>query len=299
MAPGNDNESVGVAPDGLRARRNGRYAVDKLQFLDDYLPPAWKATQRKPGRWYIDLFAGPGWNVDTNQADYDFPGSPYRALTAQFVGPSPVHCTHAVFINKDPLDHAALLTRVNRWCAEGTSLVPRDRIAVIHGDANARLRHVLNRIPIEDYIFVFADILGPKMFPWRTVQLLGARDRSIDLYVLLPHEMGIRRLIAHRMAHTDRNAETLTAFFGTEEWRPIVEARRTDAESRDMWRALVQLYERRLRSCWDYVDEQKRINAVGDRTLYRMLFATRHPVGAKLAGWERASGRKPQISLDL
>jgi len=293
------SESGAIAKDGIWARKNGRYAIDKLQFLDDYLPPAWKATQRKPRRWFIDLFAGPGWNIDTQNADFEFPGSPYRALSSRYAGPPIVSCTDAVFINKDSRDHAALETRIKTWCADGTSVVPKNRIETILGDANSRIRYVLNRIPIKDYIFVFADILGPKMLPWRTVELLRASHKSVDLYLLFPHEMAIKRLVGFDAAHTELNASTLTAFFGTEEWKPIVEARRTDAESRPMWLTLAQLYERRLRTIWKNVDEQKKINAVGDRTLYRMLFATDHPVGAKLAGWERGSSRQEQTTLGL
>ena len=53
-----------IASDGLRARENGEWAVTKLLFLDRFGPTAIDATRRKHNRVFVDLFAGPGMNID-------------------------------------------------------------------------------------------------------------------------------------------------------------------------------------------------------------------------------------------
>jgi hypothetical protein len=65
-----DEEYV-VASDNLPARRNGAWARDKLSFLDEYLPPALQATIAKRQRYYLDLFAGPGLNVDDDGQEFE------------------------------------------------------------------------------------------------------------------------------------------------------------------------------------------------------------------------------------
>ena len=101
------------AADGLPARDSGTWARDKLSFLDDFVPPALMATRQKRQRYYIDLFAGPGRNVERGTGE-EFEGSPIRALRVAGGPQGEVTFTHAIFVNKDETEHGVLEARVKR-----------------------------------------------------------------------------------------------------------------------------------------------------------------------------------------
>ena len=84
--------------DGLIARNSGIWAKDKLSFLDEFGPHALLATRKKRQRWYVDLFAGPGVNVDHEDTHQEFEGAALRAL--KMVAPSDpsVHFTDMVLV---------------------------------------------------------------------------------------------------------------------------------------------------------------------------------------------------------
>ena len=286
------------APDGFLARRNGRYAELKLAFLDDYLPAALVATQTMQRRWYIDLFAGPGWNVDKQASTYFFAGSPYRALCAH--GPSRVNnsFTRAVFVNNDSTDSAELSKRIELWSRNGDIAVPRDRIMQFKENATTALARILNTLPKRDYAFIFADIEGITELPWASVVSMRAHGhRSIDLYVLFPLEMTLQRLLSYEANKRTRYGQTLTAFFGTDAWIALASAERTNAQGPEFRQHLIDLYVEQLRTLWKHVSVQATVYLTGDRPFYRMIFASNHPVGDRLAAWQRSEIRKSQIGL--
>ena len=53
-----------IALDAFRARANRAYAQEKLSFIERFVPPALTVDTTMPDRVYVDLFAGPGRNVD-------------------------------------------------------------------------------------------------------------------------------------------------------------------------------------------------------------------------------------------
>src|SRR5439155_16174198 len=109
----------------------------KLSFLDDYCPAAIQATEKKLQRYYVDLFAGPGINVIRRAAGAEYEGSPLRVLRYTGLQRHDLSFTNAVFINAIGKDHEALEARVSQRCEQGKSRIPRDRIKLVHGDANA------------------------------------------------------------------------------------------------------------------------------------------------------------------
>src|SRR5437773_4140137 len=115
-------DEYAMARDGLVARRNGAWAEDKLSFLNEFVPPALQATLRKPERYYVDLFAGPGINV--NDAGNEFDGAALRALTMHAQADEDIGFTHAVLVNLDIDADASLKQRVENHCADGHCLVP-------------------------------------------------------------------------------------------------------------------------------------------------------------------------------
>lgn len=280
-----------VASDGLPAREAGEWAALKLDFLSWFGPIAIDATALKHRRIYIDLFAGPGINVDKAKPGHEFESGALRVLRMVGQTHPELGFTDFVLVNLDPEDHAALELRIDRLREGGAITVPPDRIVRLHGDANALLPSILGRFPKKDYLLVFADPENPSQWPWVSVAALRAHGHeSVDLYSLLPLEMGIRRLLKFnpRDAQRTKYAHILTAFFGCDDWRPIAERRHSEAQSKEMLQALEDLYLRRLRNgLWEHVDRALTIRRAGEAGLYRMVFATDHKAGKKIAGWAK------------
>lgn len=198
--------------------------------------------------------------------------------------------TDAVLVNLNRLDQEALETRVDRLVASGASRIPRDRVRVLRSDANGILDLLLADNHRLDYLWVFADLEAPRQFPFSSVETLRARGHeSIDLYVLFPLEMGILRLTSYQPCELDRYASILTPFFSTDEWRGIVERRMTSGADRinTCRRELEDLYIRQLRKHWRFVERVCEVRMTGRRGLYRMLFATDHEAGQKIAQWAK------------
>ena len=278
-------------PEQARERRNGRYAQEKLSFLNRFLPPALQATKSKLTRHYIDLFAAHGRFRDECGGVHD--GSALRALTIGGAETGGVSFTDATLINLDPAHGAALKANVQQARAEGRLALPFDRVAFVNEDANAVIASVLRRIHRKSYIFVFADPESPNQLPWTTIEALRAQGHeSIDLYVLFPLHMAIIRMVAWDRTKIEPNAAALTRFFGTDEWRDLESRRRTDNDRERLVVDLEELYVRRLRELgWKHAGRVREIRRRGRHRLYNMLFATNHPVGAALAEWETRSAQ--------
>lgn len=273
--------------DGLRGRSSGEWARTKLQFLDEYVPPALAVTHNFSRRWFLDLFAGPGRNVDRHRLPGEFDGSPLRALELHGTDRAETGFTDAVFINKHEGDHVALTERVSRMVAAGRSRIRPNRITLIHADTNIVLPEVMQRIGSRDYVVAFADITGPGHWPFTSVQQLKYHHRSVDFYALFPLEMALIRKLSFSEEMMERYAYELTAFFGTEEWREIWERRQTSADTQRLKRELTELYERQLKTMWRYASMQERIGRSARQRLYGMFFATDNPIATKLAAWQR------------
>jgi three-Cys-motif partner protein len=263
------------------SRQNGSYAA----FFDRYLPPAFAATRRKLTRHYVDLFAGPGvWHEPYGLRHQ---GSPLAALQLSATVPPGHGFTEVFLVNKDQADHDALSARVDLMVERGLTNLPRAAIHTVHADANDAAPDILRRIHQKSWIFVYADIERPAHWPWATVEALRAQGHeSLDLYMLFPLHMGVRRILGFTQSHP----EAITRFYGCEDWRPVVARRTTSAHSRRFLREMETLYADRLRSAgWPHVSRQRRVSDVGSRTLYYMFFATSHPAAKALSDWEGVS----------
>lgn len=273
--------------DGLRGRSSGEWARTKLAFLDEYIPPALAVTHNFPRRWFLDLFAGPGRNVDRHRTPGEFDGSPLKVLELHGTDRAETAFTDAVFINNDIDDHLALSERVVRVINAGRSRIRANRIRLMNADANAVLPDVMRMIGERDYVMAFADITGPAQWPFKSVQELKRQHRSVDFYALFPLEMALVRKLSFTQGMMERYSVDLTAFFGTEEWREIWERRRTSADTGRLRLELINLYERQLKTVWRYAFMQERIGRTQKQRLYGMFFATDHPIATKLASWQR------------
>lgn len=285
-----------VASDGLPARLAGAWARQKLEFLDAFVPPALQATTAKRDRIYLDLFAGPGLNIDRHTAE-EFEGSPLRVLGLSAPHRPDIRFTAATFCNLDPTSHAALTERVARVVARGTPTIPRLSCAAL--DTNVALPELLSGIHPKAYVFAFADIEGVKQLPWTTVQALRAHHSSVDLYALVPVELSFNRGLGTNPENRRRNAPIFDAYFGHTRWRPIAEQWSTDAQGHRVRRELLDLYVEGLRKLWRYA-EVVEIGRFKRRQLYyRMIFASNHEAGERIARWCRGRQRDDQGDLGL
>lgn len=294
------HKRVEIATDGLFARDNGSWAREKLSFLDEYLPTALNATRKKLERVYVDLFAGPGLNIE-RETGAEFKGAFLRAIEMEGTGTPRPRFTSAYAVNLKKVDHEALQARVARAVAAGQSNVPRDRLFIRRGDANAEIPGILREIHPKTYLVVFADIEAPRQWPWTSVEALRSMGHtSVDLYVLFPLEMGVRRLIPYV---GEGSPDVLTRFFGCDSWKGIIDRYPTSApdQVRERGKALLDLYVARLKAAgWGYVIKARDVRRTGDAGLYRMLLATNDPAGDKIAKWAALSEEKrAQYTMNL
>lgn len=204
-----------------------------------------------------------------------------------------VSFTDAVFINKKAADHTTLTARVTRKCEAGSSLIPLNRIRIHNADSNQLLPSVMENIPPRDYVFAFADITGIDHWPFESVQRLKSQGHtSVDFYMLFPLEMTLIRKLSYEEEMTERYAAGLTAFFGGDDWRPLHRSRRTPPETAQLKRDITDLYLEKLRSVWSYAEVQTSIAMAENRPLYRMVFASNHPIASELARWQKQNGQR-------
>ncbi len=273
-----------LASDGLPGRKAGDYARKKLEFIDHYAPVAIDATEKKFKRRYIDLFAGPGLNIIKGSRE-EVEGAALRVLASRGQKHPELSFDEAFLVNLEGRDHTALKARTEAAIARKMCWVPPSRIHHELGNANELLPRLLAQCPPLDYLLVFADIEAPRQLPWATVEALTAQGhRSVDLYILFPLDMGLNRLMPYgEMPEGHRTI--ITAFYGNDEWRGILAKRVTDERRQECHRALEQLYLQRLRTRWSSVNKLFEVKLVGQKGLYRMLFATNHSAGEKIADW--------------
>ena len=298
--PANPTDDPGVdSADGMPARESGEYAKRKLAFIDYYCPLAIDATEKKRARRYLDLFAGPGLNI-IRETREEVEGGALRVLASRGRIHPEVSFDEAFLVNLSASDHAALKARVERAIAGNRCMVPPGNVHHEHGDANEVLPRLLAHCHKLDYVLVFADIEAPSHLPWSTIEALSSQGhKSIDLYVLFPLEMGLNRLMPYRDMPAGHET-IITAFFGTEAWKGILAQRFTEAQSRACMRRLEDLYLQQLQSRWARAVKLFDVMRVGRKGLYRMLFATNHPAGEKIADWARRQVEgQDQLGLDL
>jgi len=262
---------------------SGEYSELKLTWLDRYLPYALNATRTKLDRAYIDLFAGPGRSIfGPDHQRQESESGALRALCTRGPGPNGAGFTSAYLVNLDPAHHAALEERICR-IPDAALAIPRSAIHCVLADANICLPTLLGSIPTRGYAFVFVDPENAGQFPWTTVEaLLSQGHQSIDLYLLFPWGMDLRRQLPWGPL-TAENERSQSEFYGCEAWREIAACYQTDAFRNERSRDMRALYLARLRSRWAYALEVQAVPRRGEQNLYYMLFASSNEAGRRIA----------------
>jgi len=109
--------------------------------------------------------------------------------------------------------------------------------------------------------------------------------QSVDLYALFPLDMALKRLLSFNETATENCAAVLTAFYGTEEWRALRRHRVSSSRSKELGRALEQLYLERLRTRWQNAMSVADVRRGPNHKLYKMVFATDNSAAHNLAEW--------------
>lgn len=257
--------------DGLPMCKYGRQTAEKLDYLRRYLDMFTRSMHRKwPVMHYIDLFAGSG-KCRVSSDGTILLGSPLLALTTA----QPF--TAYFFVDLKPQNVAALDER----CSASPL---RDRVQCFVGDANQAVHRVVTRVTAEGRPSLNLAFLDPEGLElhWSTVEALAKVSR-MDL-VIHYSQMGLNREIPNALSRDEPTA--VDRFFGDEEWRKICAEQR---QKQGLQRKLLDHYKGKL-SALGYVDvtgqealdyDPLMRSAPKHAPLYRLLFASKHPLGAK------------------
>lgn len=247
----------------------------KIEYLDHYLQAYVHATKRAREIHYIDAFAGCG-NCVIIENGYLVEGSPWRALNTV-----PAF-TQYYFVEKK----VTLASHLQRAVLDKGL----KNAHVYAGDCNQVIpAEILPRIPQDVPSFAFLDPTGLQLH-WQTIERLASHRRhwKIELLILYPYDMAIARLFP--LTRMPVTYSTLTRYYGDESWMfqliKSLEAKETSEQRREHF---VQLYTNNLRALgYRYVEPYGPLYW-GRKPLYHVIFASDHPVGAKImrAVWDK------------
>ena len=249
----------------------------KLQVLAGYLQGFTQVVRSRSNEAiYLDLFAG-SFENDRRHGTGTFPGSTQIAL-----GIEP-RFTKLVFFEL-PGPAARLRADIRR-------ARPADRRwRVAQGDCNETLPSALSSLGRVRWAptFAFLDPRGLQV-AWSTVQALADwrhdKKTKVEQWILMP-EPAIARVLGLRGVQGRRSAKRLDKLFGSREWLPIHQGRRSgDLTPEDMRAEFVNLYRWRLENELGYdTTHALQIVATGGQPVYTLIFATDSPPGDAIMG---------------
>ena len=260
--------------DGLLMRNAGKWAVEKLDYLQRYIDVFETSMRNKwSNRNYIDLLAGPGKNLvkQTNQVLY---GSPLLALLTKFP------FTGYYFVDSDP--------SITKALQERCKASPLKKIIQIKtGDCNVIVDQIVNELKQNEEQSLNLAFLDPEGLElcWNTVAKL-AGIRKMDLVINYP-EGGLNRMMAK--VYQAQSETKVDLFFGNWDWREIY----TDFKNQRMsglHRELIDLYKTKLQvlgyneiKLGDEAGGYEPLlrNTQRNAPLFRLIFASKSPLGEK------------------
>lgn len=270
--------------DGLALRPSGPWVAEKLDYLERYINIFETSMRDKSWRRrnYIDLFSGPGkCIVDGTRTVYL--GSPLLAVTTQYP------FTNYYFVDQNRQNIEVLQER----CSVSSI---SDQIESLVGDSNAVARQIVDEIVSVDqqrmpgrYSSLNLAFLDPEGLElrWDTVATL-AQPYTMDLIIHYP-QGGLNRYMGQACEEEELTAVDL--FFGDSEWRTIYEKHGNNH------RMLIDHYKAKLEGIGykeilrddEVGDEPLMRNAQKRAPLYRLLFASKSPLGHDF--WRKVTRR--------
>jgi three-Cys-motif partner protein len=268
--------------DGLFMREAGTWAREKLDYLKRYIDVFETAMRKKWSvRCYVDLFAGPGKNVDRDSGGILL-GSPLIALTATYP------FTGYFFTDLSDKHTKTLRQRC-------TASPHSQRVQIWTGDCNDLVNEIVAQIKQDDWRSLNLAFLDPTGIDlrWDTVAKLATIQR-MDLIIHYP-EGGLNRSISRAFKTSDQTS--IDGFFGERGWRKIYQDWLNQGKPSGLHRQLIDFYKGRLQHLGyrevlqaDQVGEEPLIrNVRRGAPLYRLLFASKHPLGHDF--WHKVTRR--------
>jgi len=276
--------------DDLPMRSFGPWVAEKLDYLERYIHIFETSMHDKPWRkrHYIDLFAGLGKCATRTGSVYL--GSPLLSLTT-------LHpFTDYFFVDLNPDNIDVLRQRCS------TSPL-HDRVRYLVGDSNIIVQEIVRTILAVDSEYIpgtswsslnlaFLDPDGLELW-WETVATL-AQVRRMDLIIHYP-QGGLNRYMGR--AFREEKQTVVDLFFGGTEWREIYERQQNEQAGHGIHRLLMDHYKEKLQGLGyketfrdDEIGDEPLIrNAEKQAPLYRLLFASKHPLGHDF--WKKVTRR--------
>lgn len=262
--------------DDLSMRESGSWAAEKLDYLARYIDVFETSMRQKwPVRYYIDLLAGPGKNR-VRDSGAILLGSPLLALTTTYP------FTGYFFTDLSDENTRALQQR----CTVSPNY---PQVDIRTGDCNDLVSDIVAHIRRDDKHSLNLGFLDPDGMElrWETVAKLASM-RRMDLIINYP-QGGLNRCM--RRAFEAKGLTAVDLFFGGREWRDIYKAY-VERKVQGVHRHLIDLYRGKLQALGYQVLEDKETgdeplirNAALRTPMYRLLFASKHPLGHDF--WQR------------
>jgi three-Cys-motif partner protein len=265
--------------DDLPARPSGQWAAEKLYYVKTYVDIFEISMRDKPWRRrnYIDLFAGPGKCVVEETGEH-FLGSPLLALTTEHP------FTDYFFVDLRSENITAL---EKRCAATGTP----SKIHYIVGDSNNQVNQIVEYINQIDKFYIkglwpslnlaFLDPEGLEL-EWKTVEAL-TKVNKMDL-IIHYSQHGLSRNLD--LCYTVEGETIIDRFFGDRAWWQIFEPWRAKSNRKGMHRELIDYYKSKLQNLGyqeirneDETGIEPLMRTSKQAPLYRLLFASKHPLG--------------------
>lgn len=268
-------------PDDLVVRDSGEWARAKLDYLRRYMEIFEISMKDKwPERNYVDLQAGPGKNVIRETGEVLL-GSPLIALSCQppFTG--------YYFVEYDAECASALQKR----CETSTNW---NSVTIISGDCNVEVNTVVKHIKRNSPNSLNLAFLDPEGLElrWSTVVAL-ASVKKMDMVINYP-QMALARVMPVNFGSDADGA--VDQYFGTRQWRDIFREHQEKGKV-GLHRDLIDLYRSKLHELGyrevkrddELGDEPLMRNARTSAPLYRLIFASKHPLGQDF--WRKTTKR--------
>ena len=252
---------LAIATDGYPARLVRPWSHEKLFYVERYLDIFCTGMKGKWTLVYADLLAGPGLCIEQESGE-ESPGSPLLAVRRP-------EFERLLLNDAEQSVTDALVAR--------TKGEPPGRVRVENHDCN----YVVDKA--RQYLFPPGEPLGtlglavidPTAFQMRfeAIKRLTV-DVKLDLIIIFMSDF-IRRFIG-----TPTFERTMDRFYGTDAWQGLVDKR--NVGEMITYRRLLDLYEAQLKKLgYSYVDDTQRMKNMQGRTIYHLIFASKHERGAE------------------
>jgi three-Cys-motif partner protein len=206
----------------------GPWTEDKLGRIDEYLDAYMTIFTANPRAaalrtTYLDAFAGTGFRtspVSEDRAEGSLFEDALEDPEANALKKGSAHVElrtqppfgRYIFVDRNPV-HAESLGALRQEFPELA-----ERIFVRAADANAFLQAWCQKTDWDrNRAVVFLDPYGMQV-DWSTIHAIAATE-AIDLWILFPLRQAVNRLLTRNDVPGGGQAQRLTRFFGTEDWK--------------------------------------------------------------------------------